>query len=63
MNKEEIQKQIVETQLTIDNFKKRIAQGKYLETDEIRLFENAFSLLDTLKFKLRSIQEKEDGAE
>ena len=63
MNKEEIQKQIADTQSTIDNFKKRISQGKYLETDEIRIFETAFSLLDTLKFKLRSLEEKEDGVE
>lgn len=63
MNKEEIQKQIAETQSTINDFKKRISQGRYLENNEIKALENAFSLLDALKFKLRSLEEKEDGAE
>lgn len=59
MNKQGIQKRIEEVKSEIQVFNILISQGKYLEPEEISKMNAAFTELDSLNFKLRSI---EDGS-
>lgn len=59
MNKQGIQKRIEEVKSDIQVFNILISQGKYLEPEEIAKMNAAFTELDSLNFKLRSI---EDGS-
>lgn len=58
MNKEEIQKFLVETESEINRI---LSKAMLLSTEEITKLDHLYAKKEELKFKLRAFEEKENG--